>query len=322
MKTFKELREASPKPVQVTDPEEKKLKDAPADESELDGADENNRNPDGSADSMEVTAFKPVYKKKADGSYTLAKEEVEDLDELSLRPKLAAARRAQADADAEKNSFYGDAERSQARADKMAKHITKRHGRSGKKNLKRAVAKDRARRDREDSGPYDDDELAARAEYFPKGSVGKIMKGGPRKGKLSKDAQTRRKNIIRSDRSLRTRNREDAKVRRNEPAFRKQSAKLARKGRNEEYEDLTENVIDNLKKLVALSQDGKVKLATGSIKVSLDQASAILAAYGGLNKVNQTKMAASLASSPQGFQKMLKFSSTQGKLSRIIQGAI
>ena len=47
----------------------------PSDSDQLDDADENTRNIDGNADSMEVTAVKPIYAKQDDGSYTLNTEE-------------------------------------------------------------------------------------------------------------------------------------------------------------------------------------------------------------------------------------------------------
>lgn len=73
---FKELREAvTKKTVPVEDPEEAKLDDLPTDESQLDDADENNRNPDGDAENMVVKAFKPIYKKTKNGTYTLNTEE-------------------------------------------------------------------------------------------------------------------------------------------------------------------------------------------------------------------------------------------------------
>ena len=79
MKNFKQLREATKgninKGIRPDDAEEQKLDDLPSDETQLDDADENNRNPDGSADSMEVKAFKPIYKKREDGSYTLNVED-------------------------------------------------------------------------------------------------------------------------------------------------------------------------------------------------------------------------------------------------------
>ena len=48
----------------------------PADDEELDDADENTRNLDGSAEDMVVKAIKPIYVKRNDGSYSLNAEQV------------------------------------------------------------------------------------------------------------------------------------------------------------------------------------------------------------------------------------------------------
>ena len=46
----------------------------PSDDEELDDADENTRNADGSAEDMVTKAIKPIYKKRKDGTYTLNTE--------------------------------------------------------------------------------------------------------------------------------------------------------------------------------------------------------------------------------------------------------
>ena len=56
----------------------------PTDDNELDDADENTRNADGSAEDMVDKSFKPVYKKRADGSYTHIVSEEAIQEEQSL----------------------------------------------------------------------------------------------------------------------------------------------------------------------------------------------------------------------------------------------
>lgn len=78
MKKFKELREAS-KAMRVVDPEEEKLDTLPSDESQLDDGEESQRIPD--AETMLVTAIKPVYKKLENGIYSLNTESVNQMNE-------------------------------------------------------------------------------------------------------------------------------------------------------------------------------------------------------------------------------------------------
>ena len=77
MTKFKQVREAARNlAVQATgdDGEEAKLNDLPSDASQLDDADENNRNPDGSAEDQVEKSIKPIYTKTENGTYTLASE--------------------------------------------------------------------------------------------------------------------------------------------------------------------------------------------------------------------------------------------------------
>ena len=83
-----------------------------------------------------------------------------------------------------------------------------------------------------------------------------------------------------------------------------------------EDQELTENVMDNLKKIVTQSQAGTVKFKDGgSAKVDHFPASAILSVHGALNKNNQVKMAQLLAKDKGGFVKMHDFSMKQGRIS-------
>jgi hypothetical protein len=77
MTNFKQLREAARNlAVRATgdDGEEAKLNDLPSDQSKLDDADENNRNPDGTAEDQVEKSVKPIYTKTDNGTYTLATE--------------------------------------------------------------------------------------------------------------------------------------------------------------------------------------------------------------------------------------------------------
>ena len=80
MTRFKQVREAARNlAVRATgdDGEEAKLNDLPSDQSQQDDADENNRNPDGSAEDQVEKSIKPIYTKAENGVYTLNTESVE-----------------------------------------------------------------------------------------------------------------------------------------------------------------------------------------------------------------------------------------------------
>ena len=80
--------------------------------------------------------------------------------------------------------------------------------------------------------------------------------------------------------------------------------------------EITENTIDDIKKLTTLSQAGTVCFADGSsAKVSPESATAILQTHGNLNRNNQAKFAKKLASSSKEFAKLEKFALQQSKLS-------
>jgi hypothetical protein len=98
---------------------------------------------------------------------------------------------------------------------------------------------------------------------------------------------------------------------------RAEMARAAMKGaRNESVEiHITENTIDDIKKLTSLSQAGTVRFADGSsTKVSPESATAILQTHGNLNTNNQKKFAKKLSASASEFAKLEKFSLQQAKL--------
>jgi len=79
-----------------------------------------------------------------------------------------------------------------------------------------------------------------------------------------------------------------------------------------ESEELIENVMDSLKKIVMKKTASAVRLNSGAnIKIDTTTASAILGVHGALNPVNQKKMAELLSKDPASFQKMAKFSFKQ-----------
>ncbi len=79
-------------------------------------------------------------------------------------------------------------------------------------------------------------------------------------------------------------------------------------------QELVENAIDDLKKIVTKSQAGTIKLKDGSrVKVDLTTASVVLGVHGALNKNNQVKMAQILAQDKAGFAKMSGFALKQSK---------
>ena len=80
--------------------------------------------------------------------------------------------------------------------------------------------------------------------------------------------------------------------------------------------EITENTIDDIKKLTTLSQAGTVRFADGSsAKVTPQSATALLQTHGNLNTNNQKKFAKKLASSASEFAKLEKFALQQAKLS-------
>jgi len=83
-----------------------------------------------------------------------------------------------------------------------------------------------------------------------------------------------------------------------------------------ENADLTENVVDDLKKIVSQHQASKVALADGSsLKVDATTAGVIMGVLGKLNINNQVQMSARLAKNKAGFNKMAAFAFKQVKLS-------
>ncbi len=80
--------------------------------------------------------------------------------------------------------------------------------------------------------------------------------------------------------------------------------------------NITENVVDDLKKIVSQHQASKVKFADGKSQVvDATTANALMMVYGMLNVNNQVQMAARLAKNKAGFSKMSAFAFKQLKLS-------
>lgn len=80
-------------------------------------------------------------------------------------------------------------------------------------------------------------------------------------------------------------------------------------------EEIIENTIDDIKKIVTLDQPGTVRFSDGSsAKIRPESAQAILQTHGNLNTNNQRKFAEKLSASASGFTKLEKFSIQQAKL--------
>lgn len=85
---------------------------------------------------------------------------------------------------------------------------------------------------------------------------------------------------------------------------------------------ITENVIDDLKKIVTHHQASKVKFADGKSQVvDAFTANALLQVFGALNTNNQVQMASRLAKNKAGFSKMSAFAFKQIKISAGKPGA-
>tara|TARA_R110000824_G_scaffold49838_26_gene139742 strand:+ start:2978 stop:3586 length:609 start_codon:yes stop_codon:yes gene_type:complete len=79
-----------------------------------------------------------------------------------------------------------------------------------------------------------------------------------------------------------------------------------------EGEELLENVMDSLKKIVMKKTASGVRFDDGGrVKIDTTTASAILGVHGALNPMNQKKMAELLSKNSASFQKMAKFSFKQ-----------
>jgi hypothetical protein len=82
-----------------------------------------------------------------------------------------------------------------------------------------------------------------------------------------------------------------------------------------EDQELVENVMDNLKKIVTRHQASSVKFKDGSkLKVDATTAGIILQVHGALNTNNQVKLAQLVAKDKAGFAKMADFAFRQGRI--------
>ena len=82
-----------------------------------------------------------------------------------------------------------------------------------------------------------------------------------------------------------------------------------------EDQELIENVMDNLKKIVTQHQASNVKFKDGTtLKVDAMTANILLKIHGALNKNNQVKMAQLAAKNKAGFAKMADFAFRQGRI--------
>lgn len=373
MMKFKELREkVKAKSIRAEDGEEQKLADLASDESQLDDASAQNRNPDGTAEDQVDKSIKPIYKKTENGMYTLANEEVEQVDEISLKKKIQTYTKMAGDA------RVGDYDPDQSRklekrrAGQMLNKIEKKHGSKAASHAKRS-----ADFDKDDANTYTSprEKRQARKHGDPLASRQPVstMKGGPRKGKVRPEDAKNRKFAMRqaarhrtARAALKTRNEEVDQVdeavdaakllsKKDVAVYGKKMSKVLRltgegnmngamkinatlpknvqnvlthvsnenelksvlSGVKEEVEfDITENTIDDIKKLTSLSQSGTVRFADGSsAKVSPQVATALLQTHGNLNTNNQTKFAKKLASSAKEFAKLEKFALQQTQIS-------
>lgn len=99
---------------------------------------------------------------------------------------------------------------------------------------------------------------------------------------------------------------------------------LASESALQEEMELVENAVDDLKKVVARHQAGKIKFKSGgSIRVDVQTANALLQVHGALNSANQVKMVQLIAKDSSGFNKMTDFAWKQLRIAKSggLQGA-
>ena len=396
MTKFKQVREAA-RNLAVTatgdDGEEAKLNDLPSDQSNLDDADENNRNPDGSAEDQVEKSIKPIYTKTDNGTYTLAaeayktpaekkaerlakiaraaaareqdqaaqkekakekhnaasaksreavkhfgnkdqfgrpkNEEVEQVDEISVKKKAQAYRKMRdRQADVSYNPHTGKSDMladtpEKKRANRMLKRIGDKHG----KDVKRAVYKsqyeeveqtDESLRQRADDSMTFGNRQAAYSTAFKKAhgrgpSKQELRDAGCGKGG---DCPAGVKKYQAAMSKLRPASRSGIKDKFVHKEGLEQKLEKIRESKSTVEIEITENTIDDIKKLTTLSQAGTVRFADGSsAKVTPQSATALLQTHGNLNTNNQKKFAKKLASSASEFAKLEKFALQQAKLS-------
>jgi hypothetical protein len=275
MTRFKQVREAARNlAVRATgdDGEEAKLNDLPSDQSQQDDADENNRNPDGSAEDQVEKSIKPIYTKTENGIYTLNTESVDEKKAARLAKIARAAAAREKDQAAQKEKA------------KQKHYAASAKSRKAIDYFKKGGNKDQFGRVREDIEQVD--------EY-----------------------KSQYEEVEQTDESLRPASRSGIKDKFvHKEGLEQKLAKISESKDAVEIE-ITENTIDDIKKLTTLSQAGTVRFADGSsAKVSPQSATALLQTHGNLNTNNQKKFAKKLASSASEFAKLEKFALQQAKL--------
>jgi predicted nucleic acid-binding Zn-ribbon protein len=82
-----------------------------------------------------------------------------------------------------------------------------------------------------------------------------------------------------------------------------------------EEQELVENAMDTLKKIVTQHQASTIRFKDGTtLKVDATTASILLQVHGALNKNNQVKLAQTISKDKAGFAKMADFAFRQGRI--------
>jgi hypothetical protein len=313
MTKFKQVREAARNlAVQATgdDGEEAKLNDLPSDASQLDDADENNRNPDGSAEDQVDKSIKPIYTKTDNGTYTLATEGVDE----KKAARLAKIARAAAAREKEQAAQKEKAKSNPHRGSTLDEFL---------ESIKPAVNEeieqtDESLRQRADDAMTFSNRQAAYSTAFKKAhgrgpSKQELRDAGCGKGG---DCPAGVKKYQAAMSKLRPASRSGIKDKFVHKEGLEQKLEKIRESKSTVEIEITENTIDDIKKLTTLSQAGTVRFADGSsAKVTPQSATALLQTHGNLNTNNQKKFAKKLASSASEFAKLEKFALQQAKLS-------
>jgi|GEM_PF-5720917 len=298
MTRFKQVREAARNlAVRATgdDGEEAKLNDLPSDQSQQDDADENNRNPDGSAEDQVEKSIKPIYTKTDNGTYTLATEAYDVIWPDEVADKTPAEKKAERLAKIARAAAAR--EKDQAAQKEKAKQKHYAASAKSRKAVKHFGNKDQFGRPKNEEVEQFDE--AKNKTERPDPSMKRLLSIKKQRDRLLAKGELDKRD---SDR-LRHINKE----------IKSRSAYMKT---NEEVEiEITENTIDDIKKLTTLSQAGTVRFADGSsVKVSPETATALLQTHGNLNTNNQKKFAKKLSSSASEFAKLEKFALQQAKL--------
>jgi len=323
MTKFKQVREAARNlAVQATgdDGEEAKLNDLPSDASQLDDADENNRNPDGSAEDQVDKSIKPIYTKTDNGTYTLAAEAYKTpaekkAERLAKIARAAAAREKDQAAQKEKATEKHNA--ASAKSRESVKHFGNKD-QFGRPKNEEVEQTDESLRQRADDSMTFGNRQAAYSTAFKKAhgrgpSKQELRDAGCGKGG---DCPAGVKKYQAAMSKLRPASRSGIKDKFVHKEGLEQKLEKIRESKSTVEIEITENTIDDIKKLTTLSQAGTVRFADGSsAKVTPQSATALLQTHGNLNTNNQKKFAKKLASSASEFAKLEKFALQQAKLS-------